>query len=374
MIFTISTSKLLKQLQLISGALGSSSSSLPILENFLFQVEDGVLTLVATDLETFMSSEVDVMADSDGDIAMPAKILMDMLKSLPEQPISFHVDLDTCAISIMSQTGKYKLVGEPGGDFPEIPELESPEELEISSSILTTAIEKTLFAVGTDEFRPAMMGVYFRLDETGVTFVSTDAHKLVKYKRTDITANKAASFILPKKALSLLKNSLPNKDDIPVDVSYDESNVFFEMAGVRLVGRLIEARFPDYEAVIPNDNTIEVRVNRGDFQSALKRLAIFSNKTTYQVNFTIGATEMELLSKDLDFSNEATEKLDCQRNGEDIEIAFNAKFLLEILNVLKTEEVVFEMSEPNRAGLLVPGAKEEHEELLMLIMPIMLGY
>ncbi len=368
--FTVSTTTLQNQLQLLNGAVGTNAS-LPILEDFLFRIQDGKLTLGATDLETSMTSEIDVMADSDGEIAIPAKMLLDVLKTLPEQPLTFKVDLDTQAIVILSQNGKYKMTGEPGDEFPSLPSLTEPEILHFSSSVLADAVEKTLFAVSTDELRPAMTGVYFSLDESGVTFVATDAQKLVKYKRTDITAEVPANFILPRKALGLLKNALP-KTETSVEIAYDQTNAFFSFSGINLVCRLIEARYPDYTAVIPPESNIEITINRNDFYNALKRLSLFANKTTYQVNFEIENNEMQLTAQDLDFSNDGKESVPCQYEGDALSIAFNARFLGEILNVVKTEEVRLKMAGPNRAGIVVPGVLDEHEDILMLVMPIVL--
>jgi len=374
MIFTVSSGKLQKKLISVSGALGSNGT-LPILESFLFVVEDGELTISATDLETFKTNKLDVMSDSDGAIVIPAKILIDVLKALPEQPLSFHIDMDTSVISIMSQTGKYKLIGEPSGDFPDLPELdEDAQIITIPARVFQEAISKCLLAVGNDEFRPAMMGVYFKINNNTVTFVATDAHKLIKYTNKNIASNISNDVILPKKVLSLLKSEIANRD-VELEISIDESNVFFKVLDVLMVGRLIDAKYPDYEAVIPDDNHISVCLNKQDFQSALKRLAIFSNQTTHQVNFHVRPHEMELNSKNLDFDNEATEKIDCELIGDDsMEIAFNAKFLGLTLGAIDTEDVLLSLSEPNRAGLLKPATQDDNADVTILLMPIMLGY
>jgi len=369
--FIVSTSILLKQLQAINGA-SSSSTVLPILENFLFEIKDNVLTISATDLQTSMVTSLQIEAKEEGRVAMPSKILIETLKTLPDQPVAFSVDTNTLAIEISAGDGKYKLSGENADDFPKIPAIENAYVIEMPAPILGEAIAKTIFAVSNDELRPAMSGVLVQLGEQSVTFVSTDAHKLVRYRRKDIKADKATSIILPKKALSLLKSSLPS-EDINVSVEYNATNAFFKFGNISLICRLIDERYPDYEAVIPQINPNKLTLERQLFLNTLRRVVIFANKTTHQVRLKISGSELNISAEDLDFSNEAHERLSCQYDGEDMEIGFNAKFLVEMLNNLSSEEVVIEMSTPNRAGLLVPAIADDNEEILMLVMPVMLN-
>ncbi|MDX2002711.1 MAG: DNA polymerase III subunit beta [Chitinophagales bacterium] len=369
--FVVSTSALLKQLQLVSGVIGSSTV-LPILENFLFDISKGKLTIYSTDLETSMSTALQVEAKENGKVAIPAKILLDTLKTLPEQPLAFNIDDESYAVEIKTENGKYKLSGENGDDFPKIPVAENVTNLHMPASVLAKAISKTLFAVSTDELRPAMTGVYFQLNPEGTTFVATDAHKLVRYRRSDARSESSAAFIVPKKALNLLKSALPN-DDTTVNISYNNSNAFFSFEEVNLICRLIDARYPDYNAVIPIDNSSRLSIARGDMQNSLKRIAIYSNKTTNQVVLKLAGSELQISGQDLDFSNEANERLNCSYDGADMEIGFNAKFLIEILNVLDSDEVNFELSSPNRAGVIVPTDKDDNEDVLMLVMPVMLN-
>lgn len=369
--FIVSTSVLLKQLQTISGA-SSTSTVLPILENFLFEIKDNLLTISATDLQTSMVTSLPIEAKEEGRVAMPSKILIDTLKTLPDQPVAFSVDTTTLAIEISAGDGKYKLSGENADDFPKIPVVDNASTVEISSTILSEAINKTIFAVSTDELRPAMAGVYVQLDEKNITFVATDAHRLVRYRRTDIGAEKTASIILPKKALNLLKSSMPN-DDSKVVMEYNNTNAFFQFGNINLICRLVDERYPDYEAVIPQINPNKLTVDRAQFLNTLRRVVIFANKTTHQVRLKISGSELHISAEDLDFSNEAHERLNCQFEGEDMEIGFNAKFLVEMLSNLTCEEVVLEMSSPNRAGLLLPAIKEDDEDVLMLVMPVMLN-
>ncbi|APU95132.1 MULTISPECIES: DNA polymerase III subunit beta [Sphingobacterium] len=369
--FIVSTSILLKQLQAINGA-SSTSTVLPILENFLFEIKDNNLTISATDLQTSMVTSLQIEAKEEGRVAMPSKILIETLKTLPDQPVAFSVDMNTLAIEISAGDGKYKLSGENADDFPKIPSIDNGSVIQMPAPILSEAISKTIFAVSNDELRPAMSGVLVQLAEKNVTFVSTDAHKLVRYSRTDIGAEKPASLILPKKALSLLKSSLPS-DDITVSIEYNQTNAFFSFGNINLICRLIDERYPDYAAVIPQVNPNKLTVDRLLFLNTLRRVVIFANKTTHQVRLKISGSELHISAEDLDFSNEAHERLSCQFEGDDMEIGFNAKFLVEMLNNLESEEVVLEMSTPNRAGLLIPAVSEDHEDILMLVMPVMLN-
>ena len=369
--FIVSTSTLLKQLQSVSGAL-SNSTVLPILENFLFEIKDGNLTISATDLQTSMTTSLTVEAKENGRIAIPSRILLDTLKSLPEQPIAFNIDDNTFAIEISAGDGKYKLSGENGEDFPKIPVVENASSVNLPASVLAEAINKTIFAVSNDELRPAMTGVYCQLSTSSLTFVATDAHKLVRYRRKDAKAASTASFILPKKALNLLKSALPS-EDINVSVEYNSTSAFFKFSNINLVCRLIDERYPDYEAVIPQNNPNKLTIDRQAFLGSLNRVAIYANKTTHQVRLKISGSELNISSEDIDFANEAHERLSCQYDGEDIEIGFNARFLIEMLKNLSCEEVMLEMSTPNRAGLLLPQNGDENEDVLMLVMPVMLN-
>lgn len=369
--FIVSTSTLLKHLQAVSGAL-SNSAVLPILENFLFEIKDAILTISATDLQTSMTTSVAVESKEGGKIAVPSKILLDTLKTLPEQPISFSVDDKTFAIEISAGDGKYRLSGENGEDFPRIPVVDNASSVNLPASVLAEAINKTIFAVSNDELRPAMTGVYCQLSPQNVTFVATDAHKLVRYRRNDAKADTATSFILPKKALNLLKSSLPT-EDMNVSVEYNSTSAFFKFANIHLICRLIDERYPDYEAVIPQNNPNKLTLDRSLFLNCLKRVVIFANKTTHQVRLKITGSELNISSEDIDFANEAHERIGCQFDGEDMEIGFNAKFLIEMLNNLSGEEITIEMSTPNRAGLLFPSLRDENEDILMLVMPVMLN-
>ncbi|TNE61666.1 MAG: DNA polymerase III subunit beta [Bacteroidetes bacterium] len=369
--FSVSSSELLKQLQVANGAIGSNPV-LPILEDYLFKIENKKLTITATDLETSISTTIEVLSDDDFAVAVPAKILLETLKALPQQPVTFSIDESNNGIEITSSYGKYKLAGEKGEDFPSVPEAESVDTVKISSDYLLEAINKTIFATSNDELRPAMTGVYFQVDFNKLTCVATDAHKLVKISTHQLAGEVATSFIVPKKALNLLKNALPASDTVAI--SFNKANAFFTFGDVSLVCRLIDARYPDYNAVIPVDNPNQMAVNRADFQNSLKRIAIYANKTTNQVVLDVSDKSLTISAQDLDFSNEATEQMSCTFDGEPLRIAFNAKFLVEMLAALDSEEVKMEFSTPSRAGILTPVEEgDNNREILMLVMPVMLN-
>lgn len=368
--FSVSSSELLKHLQIASGAI-ATSPVLPILDDFLFSIKKNELTIAATDLETSITNKIEVKSEGDGAVAVPAKILLDTLKALPDQPVTIAVDDETFGITITSAYGKYRLAGENGQDYPRIPEADKVDTVNVPASTLLNAINKTLFATSTDELRPAMTGVYVSMDFNKMTFVATDAHKLVRYNFTNISSEVATSFIIPKKALNLLKNALPQEGD--VTMSFDKANAFFNFGETHLVCRLIDARYPDYNAVIPVDNPNTLSIPRTDLQSSLRRIAIYANKTTNQVILDIAPDSLTISAQDLDFSNEANEQLPCSYEGNPLTIGFNAKFLIEMLGVLESKEVKLELSTPSRAGILLPVEETEGEEILMLVMPVMLS-
>ncbi|HEY8396429.1 MAG TPA: DNA polymerase III subunit beta [Flavihumibacter sp.] len=368
--FIVSSSALLKQLQQISGVI-NANTVLPILEDFLFEIDKNKLNVVATDLETVMRVQMDIEAKENGRVCIPAKILIDSLKNIPDQPLTFTIDKNF-GIEITSDNGKYKVMGENPDNFPKEPSADDTTSFEMPSSALVTGINKTLFAVSSDDLRPAMTGVYFELDKNYVQFVATDAHRLVRYKRTDVKCPGSDSFIVPKKPLNILKSALPDNDDV-ITVSYNSNHLFVTHGNTQMSCRLIDARFPDYKVVIPADNPYKMVVLKSDFQGALRRVSVFSNKSTNQVVLNISGSELQLAAQDIDFSFEGNERMKCQYDGEDLAIAFNARFLIEMLNAAESEEVRMELSTPTKAGIIKPMDASEHEELLMLVMPLMLN-
>ncbi len=371
--FIVSSSGLLRQLQALSGVL-NTSNPLPILDNFLFVIEKGTLTVSASDLETTMITHMPVESKASGKVAVQAKILLDTLKTFPEQPLTFSIDEKTHQVEISSDYGKYKLSGFDADEFPKMPVAEDTAVLTVPALTMLQAINKTIFATGNDELRPVMSGVFCQLGKDNITFVATDAHKLVRYKREDAKSKNEAAFILPKKPLTLLKNILGNTSD-EIKIRYNATNAFFEIENTTLICRLIDGRYPNYEAVIPSDNPNKLTISRTAFLNAIRRVGIFSSKTTHQVNLKITGSELQLNAEDVDFSNEATERLSCQYNGEDMEIGFNVRFLADMLSNLESDEVTIEMSAPNRAGIITPAVegRKINEDILMLVMPVMVN-
>jgi DNA polymerase-3 subunit beta len=368
--FIVSSSALLKQLQQIGGVI-NTNTVLPILEDFLFEIEKNKLTVVATDLETVMKVHLNIEAKDTGKVCIPAKILIDSLKNIPEQPLTFNIDKNY-GIEITSDNGKYKVMGENPDNFPKEPQANDAGSFSMTSGDLVTAINKTIYAVSNDDLRPAMTGVLFELDKKGITFVATDAHRLVRYHLKSVKCPQKDTFIVPRKPLNLLKGALPDNDD-PIQVSYNSNHLFITHGGTELVCRLIDARFPDYRVVIPSDNPYKLVVNKSDFQNALRRVSVFSNKSTNQIALHITGKELQLTAQDVDYSNEGSERMSCTYDGKDLQIAFNAKFLIEMLNGADTEEVNMELSAPGKAGIIKPSEQVEDTELLMLVMPLMLN-
>ncbi len=369
--FIVSSTQLLKQLQVLGGVI-NSNNTLPILDNFLFDLTTNQLKISASDLETTMSTTIAVEADETGSIAVPARLLLDILKTFPEQPLTFVVEQNN-TIEISSDSGKYALAYADGSEFPKAVELESPSSTTIAGDILATAITKTIFASGNDDLRPVMSGVFFQFSTENLTFVATDAHKLVKYVRTDVSANEVAEFIMPKKPLTLLKSILASSNE-DVTIEYNESNAKFTFDNSVLICRLIDGKYPNYDAVIPKENPNKLTLDRGSFLNAVRRVSIFSSKTTHQIRLKMAGTELNISAEDLDFSNKADERLQCSYDGDDMQIGFNSRFLLEMLSNLGSSEILLEMSLPNRAGILTPiDGLEEGEHVTMLVMPVMLN-
>ncbi|CAM1364660.1 DNA polymerase III subunit beta [Tenacibaculum litopenaei] len=369
--FIVSSSQLLKQLQVLGGVI-NSNNTLPILDNFLFELAENELKISSSDLETTMSAVVEVESTDTGAIAINARLLLDTLKTFPDQPLTFKTEGDS-TIEIISEQGKYDMAYFNGDEFPKAVELPSPSSTEIPSHILATAITKTIFAAGNDDLRPVMSGVFFQFNSKELTFVATDAHKLVKYTRTDVTADKTAEFIMPKKPLNLLKGILGGSED-SVTIEYNDTNAKFTFDNVVLICRLIDGKYPNYEAVIPKENPNKLTVDRATFLNSVRRVSIFSSKTTHQIRLKMAGTELNISAEDIDYANKADERLSCDYQGDDMQIGFNSRFLSEMLNNLNSNDVLIEMSLPNRAGILTPiDGTEEGELVTMLVMPVMLN-
>lgn len=373
--FVVSSVDLLSHLQNVSRVI-SSKNTLPILDNVLFKLADNKLELTASDLEsTFITSMNLENATDSGNIAIPAKLLLDTLKEFPDQPLTFDVNVDDFKVVISSENGQYDLPGQNGDDFPQIPAIkeENKATMQLPAEVLNQGVNNTLFATADDELRPVMNGIFFELASDKITFVASDAHKLVRYSRTDAKCDNDATFILPKKPSSLLKNILP-KETGDVLVEFDSKNAFFTLSNYKLVCRLVEGNYPSYNSVIPTDNPNKVIIDRLKIFNALKRVSVFSNQASNLVKLQLTGNQMTVSAQDIDFSISAFERIPCQYEGDDLEIGFKSVFLIEILQNINSADVVFELSDPSRAGIMLPLDKEnENEDVLMLLMPMMIN-
>ena len=372
--FIVSSLKLLKNLQALSGVIGTKNT-LPILDDFLFQLTENELKITTSDLDVTMSvSMVPDMVEGTGEVTIPARLLLEIMKNFPDVPITINVDNNTLAVELIAGEGRYKLAGHKSDEFPQLPVMTDTSVWEIPADVLARGFEKTVFATGVDEIRPIMSGVFMEMTENYLTFVATDAHKLVRYRRMDVKSDVVASFIMPKKHINQLKSILATMADEPVRIEVNKTNGSYVFGDYVLICRLLEGRYPNYEAVIPKANPNQLTIDRQTFLSAIRRVAVFSSKATHQVRFRITGQEIMLTAEDVDFYNEAKERLACSYTGDDMEIGFNSRFFQEMLGNFDSNEVKLEMSAPNRAGILTPVDNEnEAEDLLMLLMPVMLN-
>jgi len=371
--FIISSAALYKQLQAISGVLGTNST-LPILDDFLFDVKEGEISIYASDLENTMSTRVQAESSEPGRVAIPGKFLLDSLKSFADHPLTFLINEENFSINIVSSYGNYNIMGHNPDEYPKIPALENGSSFKIDSSVFFEGINKTIYATANDDLRPTMTGVFLQIDGEGLTMVATDSHRLVKFRRNDVKSAVDAAFILPKKPLNLLKGLLGNVDG-NVDILFNSKNASFSFENQNLICRLIEGKYPNYEAVIPKDNPFKLTMNRVELLSSLRRVSIFSSKSTSQIRMVIKGNQIQVSAEDLDLSNSAVETLTCQYDGEDIEMGFNSRFINEMLANLSTELITLELSTPSRPGVLLPEGNEldPAETLLMIVMPVMLN-
>lgn len=363
--FVASTSALLRQLQIAAGAL-SANPVIPVLEDFMMTLQGNKLSIAASNLEMTITTDLEVTGQENGKIAIPGKTLLETLKSLPEQPLSFVINSETRGIEITSASGKYKLVGEKSEDFPEIETPTDEDSIEMDSIQIQKGIDKTFFAASNDEMRQSMRGININIDFNHVTFAATDAHKLVKYSFLDVESNVASSLLLTKKSMLALKGILPR--DGKVKIYFGKTKAFFSFDNCLFSTRLIEAKFPDFNAVIPTNNQNKMIVNREELISALRRLSIFANKTTNQIVLNIQDKSLTITAQDLDFNNEATEQLSCSFEGEAVNLGLNAKFMLEMLNVIESEQVIFEISLSTKPAIILPSEQNAGEDLLMLMV------
>ena len=373
--FVVSSTEILGHIQAVSRVI-SNKNTLPILDNFLFELKNDELIVTASDLETTLITTIPLdSSEGEGVIALPAKILTDTLKEFPEQPLTFEVDAQTLAVKLSTENGKFSIPGQNGDDYPKNPEQDhdSIVNITVASEVLLKGVNKTLFATADDELRPVMNGIFIELNNNDLTFVASDAHKLVRYKRLDGRSEVESSFILPKKPASLLRNILP-KEENPVLVEFDDKNAFFTLSNYKLICRLVEGKYPSYGSVIPTNNPFKLTIDRVELYNTLKRVSVFSNPASNLIKFELNQNELVVSAQDIDFSISAREKLMCQYEGEALEIGFKSVFLLEILQNISSANVVVALSDPTRAGLFLPYDNENaDEDVLMLLMPMMIN-
>ena len=371
--FDVSSTALLSHLPSI-GKVIASKNTLPILDNFLFQLEENTLTVTASDAETRLVTSLEVMnAEGSGLFCVSAKMLLDPLKELPEQPLTFDVNDANLEVFIHFQNGKYNFIGQKGDTYPQQKPLsEQAVEVVMDAQLLLNGISRSLFATADDELRPVMNGVYFDFHTDDLTFVASDGHKLVRLRNLSVQSEERASFILPKKPATLLKNLLAKEEGL-IRLQFDDNNAYVRCANCEMVCRLIEGRYPNYNSVIPKENPFQVTIDRMFLLNALKRVSVFSNQSSSLIKLHLEDNLLTVSAQDIDFSTSAEERIPCEYNGDELSIGFKATYLIDILGNISSTDVILQLADPSRAGLILPLENQENEDLLMLLMPMMLN-
>lgn len=371
--FTVSSSTLSGRLQAISRVI-NPKSIYPILENFLFRVEGGKLIVTAADNDTTLEAVIELNeSDGDGQIALPAKSMLDSLKEIPEQPIRFQIDPATFSTAIKYQNGEYSIIGQNADEYPTPAVLQEEfTSFGIDTQILLGSLSRTIFATADDELRPVMNGIYFDINTDGATFVASDGHKLVCNRNTQVQASGKSSFILPKKPATLLR-SLVSKDSGSVTIEFDSRIARFSTPEFSMVCRLIDGRYPNYNSVIPQNNPHLLTLDRQTMLNALRRVSVFCPASTGLIKLKISSDSVDISAQDVDFSTSAKESVVCQYEGVPMSIGFKAGFLIDILNNTPGQDIIFQLADPSRAGVVVPAQQNEGENLLMLLMPMVLN-
>lgn len=371
--FVVSSATLLNHLQAISRVI-NSKNTLPILDCFLLDLKNNILSLTAADSETRLETLVEVSStEGEGSLAINAKNLLDPLRELPDQPLTFDINDETLEVFIYYHNGKYNFVGLKGDEYPEPKKLkDSALKLTIDAETLFSGINRTVFATADDELRPVMNGIYFDITADDLTFVASDGHKLVRVTTTEAKGEGRSSFILSKKPANLLKSLLP-KENGPVEIEFDENNAYISMSSYKMVCRFVEGRYPNYNSVIPQNNPNSLTLDRLALLNALKRVSVFSNAASSLVKLQLSEDKIVVSAQDIDFLTSAEEMIPCSYSGNVMNIGFKAAFLIDILNNIPSSDVRIELSDPSRAGLILPVEKEENEDMLTLLMPMMLN-
>lgn len=371
--FIVASGELQKALNTVSGVI-SSSQSRPILENYLFELEGNNLKITASDGETTLVTALEVKSDDTGKFAVPAKIFQDFVKTYGEQPLTLSVkdseDGNGSLLEILDEKDNFAVALDNAEDYPELPEFDASQSVKITAGVLCEALTNTLFATSNDSLRPVMTGVLFQFKEDETNFVSTDSHRLVVYKRTDLINAEPIEFIMPKKPLAIFKNILANSNE-EVIIEFNENMAKFTFGNNIWICRLIDGKYPNYTAVIPKENPNVLTINRNLLLSSIRRASIMSNKSTNQVRFKLSGNILHLHAEDTEYANKADMQIPCDYNGEDINIGFSSKFLTEMLSVLGSDDITMKMSQPNRPGIIEPvDGLEAEENILMLSMPV----
>ena len=371
--FIVSSTALFSHLQAISRVI-NSKNSLPILDCFLMELQDGTLSMTASDSETTLCTSVETNEyEGDGRFAVSSKTLLEALKEIPEQPLTFNINPDNLEITVNYQNGQYSMMGQNADEYPQAQNLgANAVSVTMGADILNTGVNRTFFATADDELRPVMNGIYFDITTEDITLVASDGHKLVRYKTYAVRGEEKAAFILPKKPANLLKSLLP-KEQGDVQIGFDDRNATFTLENYRMVCRLIEGRYPNYNSVIPQNNPHKAILDRATFISALRRVSVFSSQSSSLIKLSLSDNLMKISAQDIDFSTSAEETVICQYDGNAMSIGFKSSFLIDILNNMSSQNVVVELADPSRAGVIIPEEQEENEDLLMLLMPMMLN-
>lgn len=372
--FTVSSSALSSKLNMLAKVIGSKNS-LPILDCFLFQVANGEMSITASDSDNVIKSTLALTDhDGEGEFCVPNRVILDALKELPEQPLHFDVDAagEAIAIKIVYQNGLYNFTGQSAEEYPRTQSMtDACTTVSLPTEMLINNISRSLFATANDELRPVMNGIYFDLTADALAIVASDGHKLVRSKNFTIKSESPSAFNLPKKPASLLKNIL-SKDGDDAIIKFDDRSAEIQFTDGVMRCRLIDGRYPNYNSVIPN-NPNEVTVDRKGLQSALRRVLPFASESSQLIRFHIESGRFEVSSEDIDFSTSAKEQLSCEYNGSPISIGFKGSSLMEILSNLTSDNIIIQLADPSRAGIIVPAEQPENEDILMLIMPMLLN-
>lgn len=370
--FEVNSAELTSHLNAVSRVL-VGKNAMPILDNFLWEVDAEHLTVTASDGDTTLVTTIKIdNVEGQGSFAVPAKTILDPLKEMPQQQLQIEVD-ENLEVFVYFATGKFNFISINAAEYPKRKELEiNAHQMTVGAQAVLNGINSCLFATGDDELRPVMNGVFFDIKEDRIIFVASDSKKLVRLINTSVKPGFEASFILPKKPANLLKNIM-GKDVVACDICFDSKSARFTFGAYEINCRLIEGRFPRYEGVIPKNNTNKLTIDRQTFVGVLRRISVFASSATNQVKFDLGTDELTVSAQDIDFSTAATERIACSYTDTPMAIGFKANFLIEILNTIQAQEIVLMLSDPARAGLIVPVENNPDEDLLMLIMPMQLS-